>query len=392
MRITKSVSLVVGIVAVLAVGAAPASALEVLYVTSWSGNSSQVNWGIIDHVLHAFAIPDAGGGASVGGNPSTICSAAHSNGKKCSLSYGGWNNGNDSGFEGLAASSSGRTNFANTCLNHINSYGLDGVDMDWEYPEAEKATIYGQMCDAINARIGTKMLTAATANHGYNADAVRANRSKLDFVMIMSYDGGDGSLHSPMSYAQTAMSYWGTAILGVPFYGRPSWAAYKTLRAAGCPCNADRCTYQGMDVWYNGQPTIRAKRALGGVTGIMAWESSQDTAVGAGDSLQLAMNGQGNCSGGTATPTPTPNPTATPTPNPSGTPGPTATPTTGGGGGTCWAAWSASQVYVGGNQASRNCGGNKNYQAAYWTQGNDPCTNNGPQGSGEEWIPMGSCN
>jgi hypothetical protein len=306
-----------------------------MYVTSWSGNASQVDWARIDYVTYAFAIPDAGGGASAP-NASSICSSAHSNGRRCLLSYGGWNNGNDSGFEGLAASATGRTNFANTCLNHINSMGLDGVDMDWEYPEAEKSTIYGLMCDAINARIGTKMLTAAAANHGYNADAVRNNRAKLDFVMIMSYDGGDGALHSPLSYAQTAMSYWGSGILGVPFYGRPSWAGYKTLRAAGCPCNSDICTYQGMQVYYNGQPTIRAKRALGGVSGVMAWESSFDTAVGSGDSLQLAMAGGGNCSGGGSTPTPTPGPTATPAPS-GGTPGPTPTPTTGGGGGGTWA-------------------------------------------------------
>jgi chitinase len=33
----------------------------------------------------------------------------------------------------------------------------------------------------------------------------------------------------------------------------------------------------------------------------------------------------------------------------------------------------------------------QNYQAAYWTQGNDPATNSGPAGSGKPWIPMGSC-
>ncbi len=332
---TRSWSVIMGAVVVLAFGAASAHAANVMYVTSWSGAANQVDWSRIDYVTYAFAIPDASGGASAP-SASSICSSAHSAGRRCLLSYGGWNNGNDSGFEGLAASSTGRTNFANTCLNHINSMGLDGVDMDWEYPEAEDATIYGLMADAINARIGTKLLTAAVANHGYNADAVKANRSKLDFLMIMSYDGGDGALHSPLSYAQTAMSYWGTGILGVPFYGRPSWAGYDVLRAAGCPCNADICTYQGMQVYYNGQPTIRQKRSLAGVTGVMAWESSFDTPVGSGDSLQLAMAGQGSCSGGgTATPTPT----ATSTPAPSGTATPTgatATPTSSGGT-TTWA-------------------------------------------------------
>ena len=46
--------------------------------------------------------------------------------------------------------------------------------------------------------------------------------------------------------------------------------------------------------------------------------------------------------------------------------------------GTCAAAWSATQVYTGGNTASEN--GN-NYIANWWTQGNDPATSSGGSGS-----------
>jgi chitodextrinase len=67
---------------------------------------------------------------------------------------------------------------------------------------------------------------------------------------------------------------------------------------------------------------------------------------------------------------------------PSGGGGTTTPPAGGGGattGGTCATAWSAAQVYTGGNQASEN---GINYTANWWTQGNDPATNNGPSGSG----------
>ena len=87
-------------------------------------------------------------------------------------------------------------------------------------------------------------------------------------------------------------------------------------------------------------------------------------------------------SGATNTPgSPTNTPTRTNTPS-----GPT--PTQGGGGGTCWPAWNASTAYVGGSQVSRN---GQNYQAAWWTQGNDPATHSGPPGSGQPWVPMGAC-
>ena len=55
---------------------------------------------------------------------------------------------------------------------------------------------------------------------------------------------------------------------------------------------------------------------------------------------------------------------------------------------SCAAAWSASQVYTGGNTASEN---GVNYVANWWTQGNDPATNNGGSGSGQPWTSQGSC-
>jgi chitinase len=55
---------------------------------------------------------------------------------------------------------------------------------------------------------------------------------------------------------------------------------------------------------------------------------------------------------------------------------------------TCAAAWSSSAVYTGGMQASEN---GINYTANWWTQGNDPATNNGGSGSGQPWTSNGSC-
>ena len=99
----------------------------------------------------------------------------------------------------------------------------------------------------------------------------------------------------------------------------------------------------------------------------------------------------GACGSG-ATPTPTaatPTPTAaTPTPTaatPTPTPTPTSTPISGG---NCWAAWVSSTAYNGGAQVSFK---NVNYQAAFWTQNNEPDTSSGPAGSGQPWVNEGSC-
>lgn len=60
----------------------------------------------------------------------------------------------------------------------------------------------------------------------------------------------------------------------------------------------------------------------------------------------------------------------------------------GGSGGTCEPAWSATAVYTGGNKVSRF---NVNYTANWWTQGQDPATNNGGPGTGQPWTSNGPC-
>ena len=55
---------------------------------------------------------------------------------------------------------------------------------------------------------------------------------------------------------------------------------------------------------------------------------------------------------------------------------------------TCATAWSSSTVYTAGQQASEN---GIDYTANYWTQGNDPATNNGGNGSGQPWTSNGAC-
>ena len=54
----------------------------------------------------------------------------------------------------------------------------------------------------------------------------------------------------------------------------------------------------------------------------------------------------------------------------------------------CAAAWNSTQVYTGGMKASEN---GIEYLADYWTEGQNPATNNGGAGSGEPWISQGAC-
>jgi chitinase len=55
---------------------------------------------------------------------------------------------------------------------------------------------------------------------------------------------------------------------------------------------------------------------------------------------------------------------------------------------TCAAAWNSTSVYTAGMTASES---NINYVANWWTEGNNPATNNGGSGSGEPWTSQGAC-
>ena len=66
-------------------------------------------------------------------NPNTsLIYHAHSNDTKVMISLGGWTLSND--FSSIAANSIKRSNFAHSCNELVRIYGIDGVDIDWEYP------------------------------------------------------------------------------------------------------------------------------------------------------------------------------------------------------------------------------------------------------------------
>jgi chitinase len=64
---------------------------------------------------------------------------------KVVISVGGWDWSNR--FSNVAASAPARANFIASTLKAMRKYGLDGVDLDWEYPgEAGVPCVAGEVC------------------------------------------------------------------------------------------------------------------------------------------------------------------------------------------------------------------------------------------------------
>ncbi|MDI5981185.1 glycosyl hydrolase family 18 protein [Amycolatopsis magusensis] len=284
----------------VAVAAAPAADATVLpngfrsvgYMPSWSGNVNSIQYGKLTHINYAFVLPNANGTLQAVPDPgklSSLVSQGHNNGVKVSLAIGGWNDGNDSAFEALAANSGSRTTFVNSVVSVVNQYNLDGVDIDWEYPDPGTSgnnftALMQQLSTAMHSR--GKLLTAAVVSGGGTANGVQpAVFGYVDWLNIMAYDGG--SPHANYDWSIASANEWkgrglpaAKTVLGVPFYSRPGYLTYAQLVAMD-PANANRdcVTANGAQQCYNGIPTIKRKTqwAMANAGGMMNWELSQDT-------------------------------------------------------------------------------------------------------------------
>lgn len=255
------------------------------YMPSWAGNVNQVQYSKLTHINYAFLLPTNTGGLQAIDNPAklqSLVTTAHANNVKVLISVGGWNDGNDGGFESLAANSTYRNNFVTNMINFVNQYGLDGVDIDWEYPDpGASANNYVTLMTQLSTEMHNrgKLLTGAIVGTG-GASILNAAFALVDFYNLMAYDYNNFD-HSTYSYATQSVNYWrgrglpaSKTVLGVPFYGRPTWESYAQLIARGANPYADVFD----NVGYNGITTIKQKTnlAFDQGSGVMIWELSQD--------------------------------------------------------------------------------------------------------------------
>lgn len=264
------------------------------YTTSWVNNANQIDYAKLTHINYSFALPTASGGLEPVANPAklnSVVSQAHSQGVKVLIAIGGWDlgdgGGNDSRFEVLASTAAGRNNFVNSVISFIQQYNLDGADIDWEFPDAVNGNpdpnftaLMSALSSALHSR-GLLLTAAVNASAWAGAGISSEVFQHVDWLNIMAYDGDAGAGHSPYSYAESALNYWkgrglpaNKAVLGVPFYARPSWNTFSTLLAQGADPYAD---YFNGD-YYNGINTIKAKTNLGVQQGggIMIWSIDHD--------------------------------------------------------------------------------------------------------------------
>jgi GH18 family chitinase len=242
----------------------------------------------LTHINYAFLIPNPDGSFLPLINAwklHRIVELAHEQQVQVLISVGGW--GWDEQFETLAADPEARAGAVEAMLTFVAEFDLDGVDMDWEYPDPGQSSqnFLALMSELRRALPTDKLLTAAVVAHSdYYGLGIPAEAFELmDFVNLMAYDG-DG--HGSMAQAEQSLDYWtarglpaAKMVLGVPFYSRPSEISYsKIVEQDPAAAQADSIDYFGTENVYNGIPTMQAKTrlAMQRASGVMFWTLDHD--------------------------------------------------------------------------------------------------------------------
>lgn len=297
-------------------GEAPSDRFKVIgYLYNKKLPVNELPYQYLTHINYAFALPAPGGTGEILPVPAPVrlkklTKTAHSHGVKVFISVGGWSigdgGGNDTRFEVLASSPDTRTNFTNEVMEIVRKFNLDGVDIDWEYPNpiepsaANFVLLMKELSDSLHAV--EKKLTAAIVSfkdrYGYGIK--KEVFPYVDWMNIMSYDykNGENMSHSPYWLAVRSFDYWvddrglpkDKAVLGLNF------GFYRFLISKGADPYADSFItdvskwkfgepdsaqpHSPDTLYYNGITTVKKKTrlAMQRGTGIMMWAVASDTA------------------------------------------------------------------------------------------------------------------
>lgn len=235
--------------------------------TDWANHKVDVSK--LTHINYAFAVPAADGKLEkISPKDSLNLLHLHSLKKdnkylKILISIGGW--GGSNYFSDAALTETSREIFANSSIEFMKQFDLDGVDIDWEYPDQignnnifrpEDKKNFTLLLKILREKLDEQadkegrgeenyfLLTIATGvdtafiNHTELGEA----QKYLDFVNIMTYDiyhgndkvtGHHSNLYQSLKGSQSRNSTFDAVkahikegvpaekiVVGIPFYGR----------------------------------------------------------------------------------------------------------------------------------------------------------------------------
>ncbi len=218
--------------------------IVVAYVTSWTRTIPDPN--VMTHINYAFGhVNNSFDGVRIDNEErlrKIVSLKKQKKDLKVVLSIGGWGSGR---FSEMAADENHRKAFAKDCQRVVSEFGLDGIDIDWEYPTQSSAGISSSREDTRNFTLlmrdlrqelgKEQLLTCATVANGAYID-FKACIDYLDWVNVMAYDMASAPKHHSALYPSDISGWMTTSgaveahlragvpaekmVLGMPLYGR----------------------------------------------------------------------------------------------------------------------------------------------------------------------------
>jgi|TARA_Y100000031_G_scaffold32296_1_gene36025 chitinase len=201
------------------------------------------------HINHAFAWPNEQGGieAPSGTFDASIADHIHNNNRKFLLSLGGW--GTADGFAAATSTYELRSVFISNILDIFISYGYDGADIDWEYPQTNEQrnnlSLFIAELDSVLDEFDPELLitmalpTSNWAGQWYDMNSLNQH---VDYFNAMTYDihgswsnhaghnsplyqsppgDADGSVQTGINYLVNTRELPENKInMGIPFWGK----------------------------------------------------------------------------------------------------------------------------------------------------------------------------
>ncbi|WP_305768170.1 glycoside hydrolase family 18 protein [Candidatus Epulonipiscium viviparus] len=308
------------------------------------GSPHNVDALLLDFVVYAFALMNSDGTFKVYSERNLrelVGLKTYNRDLKVLLAIGGWA---AEGFSDAAYTAESRFNFAIEAQKWVIEYGLDGIDLDWEYPGSSAAGIKSRVEDTQNFTLlietlrmvlGNDMLitVAGIADRSYISKVQIAKIAPLiDYFNVMTYDftagnaGVAGAKHqgnlynSELSLNNISIDIYvrnliaagmppEKILIGLAFYGRQGMSITKSfdqIRRDYLNKNGYRVEFDNMakaayisdpegkfflsfdnelSIYYKGEYVI--DNCLGG---LFSWQSAFDQANILASAMNLAIN------------------------------------------------------------------------------------------------------
>jgi len=161
----------------------------------WTGANgvpvSDLEWGGLTHVAHVAVAPNRDGSltftcsfgpcsrSQFATEANDLISTAHANSVKVLLDIG-----NVSGSLWLGATTNNLAGFVNNIVSVVNTYGYDGVDLDWE--QGFNQSLMTSLLAALRPQLTSKLLTSTAG--GDTLAYFATVQAYLDRINAMTYD------------------------------------------------------------------------------------------------------------------------------------------------------------------------------------------------------------